>query len=115
MEHLDYWHSLDELVGTSTLCIDRPRGTAHPRYPDFIYPLDYGHLEGTRGGDGAGIDIWLGSLPGCRVTGVVITLDRLKRDAEVKVLINCTPDEAQLILRTHDDGPQSALLVPRPE
>jgi inorganic pyrophosphatase len=93
-------------------------GTAHPRYPDFIYPLDYGYLEGTQAADGGGIDVWLGdlgSLPERRATGVVFTVDLHKRDAEMKILTGCTPEEAQIILRTHNDGPQSATLVMRPE
>lgn len=35
-----FWASLDALVRRCPLVIDRPRGSAHPRYPDFIYPLD---------------------------------------------------------------------------
>jgi inorganic pyrophosphatase len=113
MEHLDFWRALDELVRTSTLCIDRPKGTAHPRFPDFIYPLDYGYLEGTSAADGGGIDVWLGSLPERRVTGILFTVDRMKRDAEMKILIGCTPAEAQLALQTLDDGPMSAVLLMR--
>ena len=34
-----FWLALDQLVETSTLVIDRPRGSTHPRYADFQYPL----------------------------------------------------------------------------
>jgi inorganic pyrophosphatase len=40
----DFWQALDSLISMSEIVIDRPRGTTHPRYPDFIYPLDYGYL-----------------------------------------------------------------------
>ena len=113
MEHLEFWRALDELVRTSTLHIDRPKGTPHPRYPDFIYPLDYGYLEGTQAADGGGIDVWVGSLPEHRVTGAVVTVDRFKRDAEIKILIGCTPEEAEIILHVQDDGSMSALLLNR--
>jgi inorganic pyrophosphatase len=113
MEHLAFWDALDELVRTSRLCIDRPRGTAHPRFPDFIYPLDYGYLEGTSAADGGGIDVWVGSLPGRDVTGILFTVDRMKRDAEMKILIGCTPEELQVALRAQDDGPMSAVLMKR--
>lgn len=109
-----YWQRLDELVSASEVVIDRPRGTAHPRYPSFIYPLDYGYLKDTQSGDGREIDVWVGTLPEKRVTGIVITVDMVKRDAEVKILIACTAEEAQMILETHNTGPQSALLVMRP-
>jgi inorganic pyrophosphatase len=58
MNNSTFWHALDILVDTSTLTIDRPKGSAHPRYADFRYPLDYGYLEGTTSGDSLGIDIW---------------------------------------------------------
>lgn len=38
----DFWQALDELIRTSEIVIDRPRGSAHPRYPEMIYPVDYG-------------------------------------------------------------------------
>lgn len=108
-----FWLALDQLVETSTLVIDRPRGSPHPRYADFRYPLDYGFLDGTRSGDGHGIDVWVGSEPDKRVTAVILTLDLQKRDAEPKVLLGCTPEERQLILSIHQQGMQSAILIER--
>ena len=110
-----FWERLDELVAGCRVVIDRPRGTAHPRFPDFIYPVDYGYLEGTRAVDGGGVDVWVGSLPAPRVTGVVCTVDGLKRDTELKLLLGCTPEEAEVILKTHDGEFQAAMLIPRPE
>ena len=52
-----FWNALDTLIATSEIAIDRPRGSAHPRYADITYPLDYGYLTGTSGGDGDEIDI----------------------------------------------------------
>lgn len=108
-----FWHTLDTLVSTSEIVVDRPKGTAHPRYPEFVYPLDYGYLQGTRSGDGDGIDVWLGSLPEKAVTAVVFTVDLHKRDSEVKVLIGCTHEEMQTILTIHRNGLQNAMLVSR--
>jgi inorganic pyrophosphatase len=114
MDSENFWSHLDELVMASRVVIDRPRGTPHPRYPDFIYPFDYGYLEDTRSMDGGGIDVWLGSLPDRQVSAVICTLDRSKRDAEIKLLLGCTPQEAQVILSTHNSGTQSGLLIIRP-
>ncbi len=100
-------------IAGSDLRIDRPRGSPHPRFPDTIYPLDYGELVGTRSGDGDPLDVWIGSLPQRRVSAVVVTLDLGKRDSEIKVLVGCTPAEARLILAFHQRGAQSALLVER--
>lgn len=57
----DFWIALDNLVKQSKIVIDRPRGTAHPKYPDFIYKVDYGYLENTSSMDGGGIDVWVGT------------------------------------------------------
>jgi predicted acetyltransferase len=48
----DFWQALDKLVSDSEIVIDRPKGSAHPRYPEFIYPLEYGYLKGTTAMDG---------------------------------------------------------------
>ena len=37
-----FWSALDSLIQESEIVIDRPRGSAHPQYPHFIYPVDYG-------------------------------------------------------------------------
>ena len=57
----DFWKALDELVNDSEIIIDRPKGTAHPKYPEFIYKVDYGYLKDTSSMDGNGIDVWVGS------------------------------------------------------
>ncbi len=113
MGHLDFWEALEQLVASSSVVIDRPRGSAHPRYPQIIYPLDYGYLKDTYTGDSNGIDCWQGSLPERRVTGVVYTVDTYKRDMEAKILLGCTRDEMQTILATHRTGAQAAMLVER--
>ena len=39
-----FWKALDELVSNSEIVIDRPKGSAHSKYSDFIYKVDYGYL-----------------------------------------------------------------------
>ncbi len=109
-----FWHALDALVASSSLVIDRRVGSAHPRYPDFVYPLDYGYLAGTSSGDGDGIDVWIGAGQALDVTGVVLTVDLLKRDAEVKLLLGCSPEEQQRVGAVHNKHSQLALVVSRP-
>ena len=58
----DFWKALDELASNSEIVIDRPRGSAHPRFPNFIYKVDYGYLKDTTSMDGAGIEICTTSL-----------------------------------------------------
>ena len=36
----EFWDAIDELVNSSEIVIDRPKGSVHPRYPDFLYKVD---------------------------------------------------------------------------
>lgn len=90
---------LDDLARTAQVVIDRPRGSAHPRIPAAVYPLDDGYLDGTRSGDGEGIDVFVGTLVDAKVTGILVTADRIKRDAEIKVLLSGSPDEVEAASR----------------
>ena len=99
-----YWETLEKLVANSRIVIDRPKGTHHPRFPEMIYPLDYGFLEDTTGNDGAEADVWRGSLADSAITGIVCTVDIMKRDAEMKILLGCTPDEIDIIHAFYNTG-----------
>ena len=98
----DFWKALDELVSTSEIVINRPRGSAHPRFPDFIYKVDYGYLKDTASMDGAGIDVWVGSGEK-KVDAVMCIVDLMKRDSEIKILIGCTEAEKLEVYRTHNE------------
>ena len=111
----EFWTHLDRLVATSEIVVDRPAGSHHPRYPEIVYPLDYGYLTGTSGGDGNEIDVWRGSLPDGRLDAVICTVDLQKRDAEVKLLLGCTQAERDTILAFHSEGDMAATLIRREE
>ena len=85
----EFWESIDKLVRSSQIVIDRPKGTAHPKYPSFIYRLDYGYLKNTSSMDGSGIDIWVGSNGG-GIDAIMCIVDLMKKDSEIKILIGCT-------------------------
>ena len=107
-----FWTALEELVNDSPLVIDRPRGTAHPRYPQLIYEVDYGYLSGTHSMDGGGIDVWRGSDPARRIDAIMCVIDRGKKD--IKILIGCTPGEMDIIARFHNQpGGMRGLLIRR--
>ena len=36
MPNKEFWDMLEELVSNSEIVIDRPKGTVHPKYPDFV-------------------------------------------------------------------------------
>ena len=100
----EFWKALDELVSKSEVIIDRPKGTVHPKFPDFVYKVDYGYLKDTSSMDGAGIDVWLGSS-GKQIDAVMCIVDLLKKDSEIKILIGCTEDEKRIIYETHNRTP----------
>jgi inorganic pyrophosphatase len=93
----DFWIALDRLVAESKVIIDRPKGSQHPKYPDYVYPLNYGYLEGTSAMDGGGIDVWKGTGGDC-IDAIICTVDLLKRDSEMKILIGCTEEEKQIAI-----------------
>ena len=92
----NFWHCLDQLVSSSRVTIDRPKGSIPPRFEDIVYPLDYGFLEETTASDGAGIDVFVGSLE-ARVTGAIMTVDLQKRDVEMKILLGCSSAEMRVV------------------
>ena len=100
----DFWKALDELVNDSEIVIDRPKGTAHPKYPDFIYQVDYGYLKDTSSMDGGGIDVWVGSGEK-KIDAVMCIVDLLKKDSEIKILIGCTEEEQKIVCETHNETP----------
>lgn len=56
VDEIDYSHIIGKKVkGT----VDRPLGTAHPRNPRMIYPINYGYVDGVFAGDGAEQDVYL--------------------------------------------------------
>ncbi len=108
-----FWQQLDQLLAASEVVIDRPKGSAHPRFPDFIYPLDYGYFKGTHSADGHEIDVWVGTAPERNVDAIMCTVDMYKKDSEIKVLLGCTEEEKELVYHTHNTGPMAGLLIYR--
>lgn len=98
----DFWNALDELVSNSEIVIDRPRGSAHPRFPNYIYKVDYGYLKDTASMDGAGIDVWVGSGEK-KIDAIMCIVDLMKRDSEIKILVGCTEEEKLEVYKTHNE------------
>lgn len=98
----EFWTALDDLVKNTDIVIDRPKGTAHPRYPNFIYKVDYGFLKETASIDGTGIDVWVGTGEK-RIDAIMCIVDLMKKDSEIKILIGCTEEEKRLIYQAHNE------------
>ena len=119
-----FWNAIDKIVSESKIIIDRPKGTAHPRFPDFVYRVDYGYLENTSSMDGGGIDVWVGTDERKQIDAIMCIVDLMKlasetlyiyaplahrivdlmkRDSEIKILIGCTEAEKDIVYQTHNE------------
>ena len=98
-----FWNAIDKIVSESKIVIDRPKGTAHPRFPDFVYRVDYGYLENTSSMDGGGIDVWVGTDERKQIDAIMCIVDLMKRDSEIKILIGCTEAEKDIVYQTHNE------------
>jgi inorganic pyrophosphatase len=118
----NFWHYLDILVANHKIVIDRPVGSSHPRYPEVIYPVDYGYLEETTSTDKDGIDVWIGKgsskvvvqTPPRVISALILTVDLVKNDAEIKIALNCSEEEIQTILSFHNSNKMGATVIRRP-
>lgn len=111
----NFWNLMDVLIIQSKIIIDRPKGSsAHPLYPQIVYELDYGYLDGTKSSDNEGIDVWLGTDAEQKLDAIVCTVDLVKRDSEIKLLIGCTPAEKSYIKSFYNKWPQmGGILIER--
>lgn len=100
----DFWEAIDTLVSSCKIVIDRPKGSSHPRFPSIKYEVDYGYLANTTSMDGGGIDVWRGSMESNTVNAIICTVDIMKNDSEIKLLVGCTEDEMQIIYDFHNSS-----------
>ena len=98
----EFWQAIDTLVSSGKIVIDRPRGSVHPKYPNIKYDVDYGYIENTASMDGGGIDVWCGSSPDRTVSAIICTVDLMKKDSEIKLLIGCTDEEIDTVYEFHN-------------
>ncbi len=75
--------------------VDRPLGSAHPRHPEMIYPVNYGYVDGVWAGDGAEQDVYVFGTdqPLETFTGKVIGVYHRLNDVEDKWIVGLS-DEA---------------------
>lgn len=73
-----------------TARIDRPLGSAHPKYPDLIYPVNYGEVVGVHAPDGDWQDAYVLGVdtPLTTFTGRRIAVIHRRDDAETKWVLD---------------------------
>lgn len=69
--------------------VDRPLGSKHPTY-NYIYPLNYGYISGTKAADGEKVDAYiLGEAHSLdQYKGIVIGIVHRKNDIEEKPIVS---------------------------
>ena len=89
------WCQWEALIASLGIELDRPARSAHPQYPEIIYPLDYGFVRNTICSDHQEVDVFAGSSDRGLV-GLIATCDYRRGDRELKLLWQCTPREIYL-------------------
>ena len=69
--------------------VDRPLGSAHPNYPNMIYPINYGYVEGIIAPDGEEQDAYILGIefPIKKFEGKVIAIVHRLNDIEDKWVV----------------------------
>ena len=73
---------------TVSIKIDRPIGSVHPKYPDLVYPVNYGSIPNAFSGNGKELEVYLlgVSVPVEEYTARIIGIVHRHNDAEDKLV-----------------------------
>lgn len=82
------WQSKDFLGKELTVTVDRPIGSKHPKY-GYIYPINYGYVEGVKSGDGDDMDAFILGVdtPLSSFSGICIAVIHRTNDNEDKLVV----------------------------
>lgn len=107
-----FWQKIDTLYLSNKLEILREKGMKHPDYSNLIYPVDYGRLKDTQAATSEGITVFKGSEKSSTVSALIIAADILKKDLQTKLILGCTPEEEEKVLRflNHTDFQKTVLI-----
>lgn len=97
------WSRWEQLIADRGIAIERPRGHAHPLYPDMIYPCDYGHIPGTSAADGEAVDVFVGTMQ-TGLVGLIALTHQPSEVTEPKLMMNLSRVDANRILAFLDRG-----------
>ena len=94
-----FWQKLDTLYLSSGYQITRKKGEVHPRFQNLIYPVDYGYINDTKSFGKDGVSVYAGSGNQYEISALVVAADILIKELDVKVLVGCTEEEVDQVLR----------------
>lgn len=90
---------VETLLLSGKLNLTKKKGEVHPKFRNLIYPTDYGHLSDTKSSSEEGVSVYAGSGDRNQITALVVAADILTKELDVKMLIGCTEEETDLVLR----------------
>lgn len=82
---------MKKIIGTKVKgIIDRPMWSSHPNYPEMVYPINYGYVEGLLAADGEEQDVYVlgAERPIETFEGVVIAVYHRFNDVEDKWIVS---------------------------
>ena len=95
-----------QFLGVSvTVVVDRALGSTHPRH-DWSYPVNYGHVPGTRSADGAELDAYVLAVgtPCASFEGTCIAVVLRSDDDDPKLVVvprGVTLSDDEIRVQTH--------------
>ncbi len=93
-----FWQKLDTFYFSGEYEVKHKKGDHHSEYPNLVYPVEVGCLEETNG-EHEGVNVYRGSGSMYSITGLVIAVDILGKTLDVKMLVGCSEEEVEEILR----------------
>lgn len=69
--------------------VERPMGSVHPKWEDYIYPLNYGYIPNTIAPDGKELDVFILKVdkPLEKFTGRVVAIIHRLNDDDDKLIV----------------------------
>ncbi len=94
-----FWQKIDTLFLSGKLVITKEKGDVHDRFSNLVYPVRYGHLADTISSGPEGVSVYLGSGSDTQITGLAVAADILMKELDVKILLGCSEEETESVLR----------------
>lgn len=109
-----FWQKLDTLLASSLYKKVRDIHESHPKYPLLVYPVEYGHLYDTDVDQLVVAKIFKGSLTSSQCDAVIVAIDILQKELDIKLLVGCDEREKEKCLEfSNQTHFQKTILVSR--
>lgn len=94
-----FWQKLDTLLLSGKLeCVSKA-GEFSADYPQLTYPVDFMALKDSTSASDKPLYCFRGSMPEISANAILVQADILSREVLPKILIGCTSQECELILK----------------